>query len=68
MTAPELEAVARAIADAEMGPLGYFPNGAPMRVATWNDHTDETKLLWRAQAQAAADAFTALGWRKVGEG
>lgn len=56
----ELEHVARAIAEAEGqigSPLGYFPQGTPMRAATWEDHTDETHATWLKMAKAAIAAW-----------
>ena len=61
-----IEAMAQAICDVESGPLGYFPDGSPMRQSTWNDHIDANKILWRKQACAAFAALLtaarAEGW------
>lgn len=54
-----IERVARAICAEETGgPLGYFPDGSPMRSGgVWNEYDDRQHGEWRALARAALNAI-----------
>lgn len=54
-----LEKVARAISseDGCGAPLGYFPNGSPMRDSVWDEFMSEQHAAWRAMARAALTAL-----------
>jgi hypothetical protein len=67
---PLIESVARAIASEDGGPgnpLGYFPNGASMRLSTWEEFMPEQHEAWRRMARSAILALLE-GVREPSEG
>lgn len=54
-----VERVARAIcAEEQGGPLGYFPDGGPMRPGgVWHEYSEKQHNEWRAVARAAIEAM-----------
>jgi hypothetical protein len=55
----EVERVARAICEADCGgPLGYFPDGTPMRDSSWDDFDERQQEAFKNTARAAIAALS----------